>query len=263
MRLFWELCKLSFQHQLTYRAATLAGLATNTFFGVLRAAVLIAFYGAQDEVVGLSLQGAITYTGITQAIIAYLYIFGTYDLMQSIYTGEVAADLLKPMSYFRFWVAREIGRSMANLLTRGLGIMLLYTLLFDISYPTGLTQWLALLLSTFLALLISICWRFLINLAAFWTPEAKGIGRFAFGITWITSGFAMPLRFFPDWFNTLCHFTPFPGLINTSVEVYLSLLTGFDLLQALALQVFWVLVLMLMCQVVLRAGVKRLVILGG
>ncbi len=32
MRLFWELSKLTFQRQLTYRAATLAGLATNFFF---------------------------------------------------------------------------------------------------------------------------------------------------------------------------------------------------------------------------------------
>ena len=32
------------QRQLTYRAATLAGLATNFFFGLLRAAVLVALY---------------------------------------------------------------------------------------------------------------------------------------------------------------------------------------------------------------------------
>jgi hypothetical protein len=37
MRLFWEISKLAFQRQLTYRAATLAGLATNFFFGMLRA----------------------------------------------------------------------------------------------------------------------------------------------------------------------------------------------------------------------------------
>ena len=35
MRLFWELIRLSFRLQLTYRAANLAGLATNFFFGLL------------------------------------------------------------------------------------------------------------------------------------------------------------------------------------------------------------------------------------
>ncbi|MBW8012786.1 MAG: hypothetical protein FVQ83_16330 [Chloroflexi bacterium] len=41
MRLFLELTKRSFQRQLSYRAAAIAGLATNFFFGLLRAAVLI------------------------------------------------------------------------------------------------------------------------------------------------------------------------------------------------------------------------------
>ena len=42
MRLFYELVKFSFRLQFTYRAANLAGLATNFFFGLLRAAVLVA-----------------------------------------------------------------------------------------------------------------------------------------------------------------------------------------------------------------------------
>ncbi|MBI1882181.1 MAG: ABC transporter permease, partial [Chloroflexi bacterium] len=93
MRLFWELTKLAFQRQLTYRVANLAGLVTNIFFGLLRAAVLVALYGARDEVAGLSVQAAVTYTGLGQAVIAYLSIFGWYEVMNSVYSGEVAADL--------------------------------------------------------------------------------------------------------------------------------------------------------------------------
>ncbi|MEA3339773.1 MAG: hypothetical protein U9R15_07390 [Chloroflexota bacterium] len=47
MRLFYELVKLSFRLQFTYRAANLAGLATNFIFGLLRAAVLVALYDAR------------------------------------------------------------------------------------------------------------------------------------------------------------------------------------------------------------------------
>ena len=119
MRLFWELTKLSFQRQITYRAANLAGLVTNIFFGLLRASVLIALYGARAEVVGMTVQDAITYTGLTQAVIAYLSIFGWYDLMNSVYSGEVGADLLKPLSLFRLWLGRDMGRAAATFLLRG------------------------------------------------------------------------------------------------------------------------------------------------
>lgn len=263
MRLFWELARLSFQRQLTYRAAAMAGLTTNVFFGFLRAAVLIALYNQRPAVAGMSLEEAITYTGFTQAIIAYMSIFGWYEVMHSVYSGEVATDLLKPMNYFSFWLAQDLGRAASNFLLRGLTIMLIYALVFDITVPSGPGHWLALAVSLILGLLISFAWRFWVNLAAFWTPNAVGVGRFTFGIIWIMSGFIMPLRFFPDWFVTICEFTPFPAMINTSIEVYLGLLSGPAMLQAMAWQLFWFIILAAAGQLTLRVAVHRLVIQGG
>jgi ABC-2 type transport system permease protein len=263
MRLFWELVKLSFQRHLAYRAAAMAGLLTNLFFGFLKASVLIALYNGQPEVAGMSLEGAVTYTGLTQAIIAYLSIFGWYELMRSVYSGEVATDLLKPMGYFNFWLALDLGRAATNLLLRGLTIMLTYALVFEFIVPQGTAQWLAFIISLVLALLISFALRFLVNLAAFWTPNAVGVGRFAFGLVWILSGFIMPLRFFPDWFRFLCYLTPFPAMVTTSAEVYLGLLTGPALLRALLGQLLWFVILVMMGQLVLRVGIRRLVIQGG
>ena len=44
MRTFLALTRLAAQRQFTYRAAAMAGLATNFFFGLLRAAVMVALY---------------------------------------------------------------------------------------------------------------------------------------------------------------------------------------------------------------------------
>jgi ABC-2 type transport system permease protein len=263
MRLFWELTRLSFQRQLAYRAANLAGLITNCFFGLLRVALMLALYGAREEVVGMSAQDAVTYTGLTQAVIGYLSIFGWYALMDSVYSGEVAGDLLKPLGYFRFWLALDLGRAIVTFFLRGVTIMVFYTLVVDITVPHTLGQWLALAASIVLSWLVSFAWRFLVNLAAFWTPDARGVGRFAFGMAWVLSGFYMPLRFFPAWFVDLCYLTPFPSMVNTVVEVYLGLLTGPALAQALLVQAAWVLVLVALSQAILRAGVRHLVIQGG
>ncbi len=263
MRLFWEVAKLSFQRQLTYRTAAVAGTITNLFFGFLRAAVMVALYGSSQVVAGLSLQDAITYAGLAQALIAYLMIFGWYDLMNSVYSGEVATDLLKPLNYFGFWLAQDFGRALASLLLRGLPILALYALFFTISVPQSIAQWLVLIISLLMSWAVSFSWRFLVNLSAFWTPNARGIGRFAFGVILVLSGFYMPLRYFPEWFQQLCQLTPFPAMLNTSMEIYLGLLTGADLWLALAQQAFWLLILTSACLVCLRAGVRSLVIQGG
>ena len=263
MRLFWKLVQLAFRLQLTYRAANLAGLATNFFFGLLRAAVLVALYDARQEVAGISLQAAITYTGLSQATISFLSFFGWRQVMNSVYSGEIAADLLRPLDYFGFWLARDLGRAVASLLVRGVTIMVAYALVFDITVPRDWRQWLLLGLSLTLSWLISFGWAFLVNLAAFWTPDARGVGRLAFGLSWFLSGFLMPLRFFPDWFVTLCKLTPFPSVVNTVVEVYMGVLSGPEIARALLAQLLWVVLLFSACQLVLRAGVRRLVIQGG
>jgi ABC-2 type transport system permease protein len=263
MRLYWELSKLAFQRQITYRAATLAGLATNLFFGLLRVAVLMALYGNRTQVEGVSTADAITYTGISQGTIAFLSLFSWYELMNSVYTGSVASDLLKPMRFFSFWMAQDFGRAIASLLLRGAPIIAAYVIIFDITFPQDIAQWGFFVLALILAWLVSFSWRFLVNLAAFWTPNALGIGRLAFIVSWFFSGFMMPLRFFPDWFVSLCYLTPFPHMVNTLIEIYLGLLRGQELVAALAGQVAWAVILIAASRLVLGAGVRRLVIQGG
>jgi ABC-2 type transport system permease protein len=263
MRLFWELARLAFRRQMTYRAANLAGLATNFFFGLLRVAVLVALYGARQEMAGLSIVGAITFTGLSQAIIACFSLFGWAEVANSVYTGDVSSDLLKPMNYFGFWLAADCGRATAALLVRGVTIMLGYALLFPITAPRDLAQWLALVVALALAWLVNFSWRFLVNLVAFWTPDARGVVRFGYVVMWIMSGFIMPLRLYPDWFIRLCQFTPFPAMVATPLDVYLNVLTGPAAIEALLGQALWAVLLVAAGQAVLRLGVRRLVIQGG
>ncbi len=263
MRLFWEITRRSFRRHLTYRTAAVAGLVTNIFFSLVRAAVLVALYGDREVVARLDVQSIITYTGLTQAVIVYLSIFGWYDLMNAVHQGEISADLLKPMSLFSFWLAQDLGRALVGLVLRGFTIMLVYALIFDITYPAGVVQWGALVVALTLSWLLSFAYRFLVNLAAFWSPDAKGIGRFAFVIVMFFSGFLMPLRFFPEWVQTLAYLTPFPHMLNTVVEVYLGVVTGPALVQALLAQALWAFGLVVLCQFVLARATRRLVILGG
>ncbi len=262
---YLALIRLAFQRQFAYRAANLAGLATNAFFGLLRAAMLIGLFKAQSagRVSGYSLQDAITYTGLTQALLAYVAIFSWWDLMQSIRTGEIASDLTRPMDYFGYWCARDIGRAAAQLLWRGLPMIGLYALVYRISLPPSWEHWLALIPTLFLALLVSFGWRFLVSLAAFWTQDAIGVGRAAWGLSTFLSGFLMPIAFFPDWMANAMKWTFFPAMINTPVEVYLGLVSGPALWRALTEQALWVVILYILGQAVLAAGVRKLVIQGG
>jgi len=263
MRVFWEIGKRSFQRHLAYRGAALAGLATNFFFGLLRAALLTAFYGARPEVAGLTLQDAVTFTGISQAVIAPLSMFGWYELMRSVHSGEVAADLIRPVSTYGYWLARDAGRAAAGFLWRSVTILAAYALLFDLTWPRGALGWAAVGLAWVLAWLVSFSWRFISNLAAFWSPQALGIVRLFFLLNWFLSGFLMPLRYLPEPFVRFCYLTPFPYTVDAVVEAWLGRGDPAALAGILVAQAAWAAALWLIAQLVLRAGVRRLVIQGG
>lgn len=263
MRLFWELARRSLQRYLTYRAAAIAGLLTNLFWGLLRAALMIALYAHRTEVVGMTLQDAVTFTALTQAVISFLSLFGWFELMNTVYSGAIATDLLKPIGYYKFWLAQDVGRAITQLLLRGIPLVVVYALIYSITMPTALEQWFGVAVAMVLGLLVSFSYRFLVNLSAFWVQNAVGIGRMGFFAPLFLSGFIIPLRFMPEWFQRLCWLTPFPSMVTTIVETYLGLLAGVELFYALAFQLLWFVILFAACQVVLRLGVRHLVILGG
>lgn len=263
MRLFYHIARTAFQRHLTYRVALLAGLVTNLAFGFLRALVMTALFAGRPVMNGMSLQQAITYTGLTQSIIAYLMFFGWWDLMNSVYSGDIAVTLLQPVDFFIYWLAEDLGRAAVHFALRGLPLIAAYALTYTITLPASPLQWTGLFAALLLSLLISFAWRFLVNLMSFWTPDARGLGRFFFGLSSFFSGFFMPLRFFPEWFQRIASFTPFPVTINTVVEIFLNLRTGQDLLLALLQQLLWFAGLVLVGQWVLRRGIRSLVIQGG
>ena len=263
MRLYWEIGRREFRRHMTYRAALLAGLATNLGFGVMRVAVLLALLGERQNAAGYDAGGLITYVALTQAVIAYLSMFGWYELMNVIHTGEISSDLLKPAGLLGIWLARDTGRALVHFIMRGLLFMIFFELIYQLTYPKSLGQWLAVLLALLNGLLVSFGWRFVINTAAFWSPQALGILRFGFIISWFFSGFLMPLSFFPPWVQRLAAWTPFPHMLNTIVEVYTGLVSGPEMIQLLVSQLAWALGLLLLAQLLLRLGLRRLVILGG
>ncbi|MFC4455860.1 ABC transporter permease [Deinococcus sonorensis] len=262
LRLFWEIARRSFRRQLTYRRAAVAGLLTNLFFGVLRVSVLLALLQGR-EVAGFDAPAAITYTGLTQALIMVMSLFGWYELMQTVHRGEVASDLLRPTDYFLLWLAQDAGRAASQLLMRAAPTLLLYSLLFQLRWPATPGAWLRVLAALLLGWLTSFGFRFLLNLSAFWSPNALGIGRLGFTVLMFASGFLLPLNLFPEWVQRVCWLTPFPSMMQAIVDLWTGAASGPAALRLLTVQLGWALGLLLLSRVVLARATRRLVVLGG
>jgi ABC-2 type transport system permease protein len=263
MRLYWEVAKRAFQNQLAYRTANLAGLVTNAFFGYIRATIFATAFAGQTIIAGYDAPATITYAWVTQALIMVVHLWGWWQVEQTIRDGSIVFDLSKPFSFLGFWLARDYGRAFYFLLFRAGPVLLMGQLMFGLRWPEQPLTWLALGVSVALAVTVSFAWRFILNLTAFWTTDARGLGQLAGAMVLFLSGFVIPIRFFPDWLRTVVLALPFASITQIPCEVFLERFGAAELAFALAQQAMWAAIMLAASQWLLAAATRRVVTQGG
>lgn len=262
MRVYLEVARRSFQRHLAYRGATLAGLFTNSVFGVILASVFVALYRSRGggSVAGFSLPESLTYIWIGQAMIMVIYMWGWWEVALSIQSGNVVTDLMKPFDYFGFWLSRDLGRAGCHLLTRFVPTLIVGALLYDLALPGSALTWLAFAASLVLAVIVSFAFRFLLNLSAFWLTDVRGVGGVALVAINFLSGFLVPIPFFPSWLRTVADVLPFRAIVMLPIEILLGHGSAGT---ALGLQAFWAVALCAAAEGVVVLAVRKVVVQGG
>lgn len=263
MRLYVEVARSSFRRYLAYRGATLAGLFTNSVFGALLASVYIALYRDRPDgasVAGFQLTELLTFIWISQSLIAVVGLWGWWEIAQSIQSGDIVSDLMKPFNYYGYWLARDVGRAGAQVLMRGLPTLIIGAMLFDLRLPDRALDFLAFGASVLLAVGVSFGLRFVLNLSAFWLIDTTGVHSLSIAAVNLLSGMLLPLTFFPGWFETLANLLPFRAMIMSPIQAYLG--QG-DIGLILLGQVVWLSLLVLAGAGMLRVATKRVIVQGG
>lgn len=263
MRLWWEVAGRELRRTSTYRGATFAGIFTNTVFGFIQAAVMLAVFRQRAEVGGFDATDALTYVFVTQGMLMVVGAFaGTGDIGQRIKSGDIVTDLYRPVDFQGYWLARDMGRASFHALARGIPPFVVGALAFDLRLP-GPAAAGGFLAALVLANVASFGFRFLLAMPAFWLLDDRGPVQVANFVWLFLSGFVLPVTFFPDWLERLARATPFPSMVQVPVEIFLGKHPGVELLGALAVQATWALVLLAAGRLALAAATRKVVIQGG
>jgi ABC-2 type transport system permease protein len=262
VRLYAEIARRGFRRYATYRAATAAGVFTNTVFGFLQAYVLLAVYRSRPEVGGFDVSEALTYVFVTQGLLAPVDAFrsAVAEIGDRIRTGDIVTDLYRPVDLQGYWLALDLGRAGFQALARGIPPFLVGALALDLVVPAGVVTWAAFSVSAVLAVVVSFGLRFAVALSAFWLLDARGLANLTTAVTLFFSGFVLPITFFPPWLETLSRALPFAALVQVPVEVFLG---KAEPASALLGQVAWALVVLGLGRIVLAAATRRVVVQGG
>lgn len=263
-----------FQLMLQYRAAALAGFATQCWWGGLKVMVFAAFYGASAggaAAAPIALSQVITYTWTAQGLLALLPWQPDPDVVAGVRTGGVTYDRLRPVDAYAYWYVRSAAWMAARAVPRvalmaafaGLALPLIGLADWSWKPPAGLEAAILFPVSLALALMLGAAVMMLINIVVAATLNDRGVTILFAPVLIVLSGNLMPLPLYPDAVQGLLLFQPFAGILDIPCRIYMGHLTGPDAWLGLGLQAFWSLFAMLIGRLWMERTMQRLEVQGG
>jgi ABC-2 type transport system permease protein len=265
--LWGAVARRSFRRYSTYRVATVAGIFTNTVFGVISSYVYIALWDQRPHLGGYDVVDAVTFTWIAQALIIPVMVWGggfQVDFTERIRSGDIAIDLYRPTGLIPWWLASDLGRATYHLLVRATPMIAAGALLFRFRFPPDVFHACAFLLAVYLAVFVSFGLRFLVSLSAFWLLDSRGAESIAAILGIFCSGLLLPLVVFPDAMRRVLEALPWATFVQTPADVWLGQTGGVGgTAAALLTQAAWGAALLALAAAALRAANRQVVVQGG
>lgn len=259
------LAAAGFRRYATYRQAMVAAAVTNTVFGFLRFAVMLAVIGTSARAVaGYTEPQLATFVWAGQGLIGVVLLWALPEFAERIRSGDVITDLLRPIDPVWQQLAADLGRAGYAVLTRFVVPVVVGALAFDLYAPRRPLTYALFAGSMLLATIVSFGCRYLVNAAAYWLLDVRG-PQTAWTLTsGILGGLYVPVWFFGDPLAIgLIAATPFPSVIQIPLDILVERGLPIEQLGWLGVQAGWVIVLLALCRWAQRRGERKLVIQGG
>jgi ABC-2 type transport system permease protein len=256
---------------LQYRAAALAGLWTQIFFGLVLVMIYEAFYGSTTARQPMTFAEIVSYVWLGQALLAMLPWNADAEIRAMVRGGGVAYELCRPVDLYALWYARAVALRTAPTVLRAFPMSVFAVAVLPLiglgewalSSPPSIDAAIAFAATLVCTLLLGCALTTLINISLLWTVSGDGAAVLLTSMATFLSGMIVPLPLFPDWAQPVVRALPFAGLADLPFRVFTGHIPAAAVVPVLAHQLFWTVALVLIGRWLLSRGVRRLVVQGG
>ncbi|MBV8600934.1 MAG: ABC-2 family transporter protein [Candidatus Eremiobacteraeota bacterium] len=258
---YLEFAKKAFAREATYRFEVFTNVGSLILRIYLMRMVWLALYAQNAAPQGIALHQILTYTVIALLMSLILEVDGTRMIREKLREGTIATDFMKPISPALYFFSDGLGQTLLH------GILIVPSLLvallmvhIDVPPPAALA---AFAVSFVLGYLVNFMLNFCMNCVAFWTLESFAVQLIVRWCSDLLSGQIIPLLFFPGILQQIVLALPFAAIYSTPLLIYIGKIPPGGYVEALLVQVGWLLVFAAAGTVIWRAAQRRLVVQGG
>lgn len=252
---------------LMYRAAALAGIATQFAWGALGILGFKAFYQADASQFPMTFEALSSYIWLQQAFLAlYMVWFLENEIFESIQNGNIAYELCRPIDLYNMWFTRSMANRFARAALRCMPILIFAVFLpkpYGLSLPKDINAFVWFVITLFLGYLVVVAFCMLVYIVTFFTISPKGITMVAISMVEFLAGAVIPLPFLPMDVRRVVEWLPFAAMQNVPLRIYSGDIIGSNIYSSAALQLFWLMVLVLTGRVLIKKALKKVIVQGG
>ena len=256
---------------LQYRAAALAGVVTQLFWGFIKVMVFVAFFASATSDPPMTLEQVLVYIWLGQALLVLLPWNVDPEIAAQIRGGGVAYELLRPLNLYSFWFARTLAFRAAPTLLRMVPMLIFtYYLLPVLGFqewalppPAGLDSGLLFVCAALGTLMLSTAFTMVLHVTLLWTISGEGINRMMPGVVPVLAGLIVPLPLFPGWLQGILYWQPFRGMADVPFRIYSGHIPPSEAVGELAMQWIWLLLIVVFGIWLLGRARQKLVVQGG
>lgn len=211
-----------------------------------------------------------TYFGYTQSsIMSYVFLLilirsivmstKSTDVSGFVSSGDLSNYLLKPISFFKYLLSRDVPTKIINITFSLFEISVLYLILKpNLFIQTDIFQILLFILSLIIAGFIYFSIIMLSNSAPFWVPEIGWGVQFLVTVIFVEflSGAFFPLDVFPKPLFEFLKLTPFPYLVFIPIQTYLGNVSMVETAKNIIIGGLWAIILWIVMNKVWKKGLK-------
>ena len=251
---------------LQYRAAAIAGLSTQFFWGIVLSFIYTAFY-SHASLESFSLAQLMSYVWLNQAFYSLVTPnIKDKEIMEQIKNGTVAYELCRPYDLYWWWYLKLLSKRYAACILRCLPILVFayflptgYRLVNPVSIEALLLFIVTLLLGTFIIIGINM----IIQSISFFTNEDKGISSIFYTFMALLTGFTIPLPLLPNIIKSINYLLPFRLISDLPYRVYSGSIGINSALINILFQIVWIFILIIIGYLIMTKVLKKASIQGG
>jgi ABC-2 type transport system permease protein len=263
MKTFWAFARQNFHATAVYQLDFWLRVASTPILMYGIRWLWITLYTQRPDAFGVSLQQMVTYAMLSIAIENLFYTGPQFYMARQVRSGAIDGDLLKPLDFHFHMLARSTGEMLFRVIMIALPAMTLGYFLFDLQLPATLQSAFLFVVTLLLGYLVNFHLDFLLGSLGLVTLEVHSIGWFFQAMSRFFSGLIVPLWLLPDVLGNVANILPFRAVVSTPLSVYVGVLNGSAIPQAVVFQMIWLMALFMLSRWLWGRVQLRIVSQGG